>query len=291
MKLKMILSVISIAVSACGDNENVLVPEPKPIRKPIINLSAPVINQFVVPDQVHAGARVKLEASAEDPDGNLLTYNWEAPGKIIRSSGTGEAVWTVPIDMGVVTVALTVKDGIHEAAQSADIEVIHPLIVPGKEMAGIRLIDRLDKITHLYGEPSRRFEVDVDKKLDWIRDWDTRLDWDNAGLTVYFRQNRIYEIAIGTPNPSKTTGGKGIGSTCDEAKDDLTQITGYPNIGGKYVLAPGTVIGAVSPAGRGNYPIQNYGWDFGGIQIGCVLGTVVEYSIYKKAKKPLAILP
>lgn len=53
-KIILTLSVISIVILACGDNEspvinNVVAPEPKPIKP---NLSAPVIKKIVVPDQI-----------------------------------------------------------------------------------------------------------------------------------------------------------------------------------------------------------------------------------------------
>ena len=94
----LILSIFPIVILACGGNENinrVVTPEPEPIRKPIINLSPPIINKIVIPDHVRAGTRrIKLEAVAEDPDGNTLTYNWEVPaGKLIYNKSMSIAIW------------------------------------------------------------------------------------------------------------------------------------------------------------------------------------------------------
>ena len=58
MKMILTLSLISIVILACGDdNDNLLTPEPVNPQN-----SAPVINAIFVPEQVHAGARITLGA-------------------------------------------------------------------------------------------------------------------------------------------------------------------------------------------------------------------------------------
>ena len=153
MKMNLILSIISIIMLACGDNESpvidrVVAPEPKPIKP---NLAAPVIKKIVVPDQIRAGARITLEAVAEDEDGNTLTYNWQAPGilKYPKTLSSSIVFWTAPIDLGVATITLTVDDGINKTTKSAEVKVINSLIVPGEEIAGIKLSDRLWRIIDL----------------------------------------------------------------------------------------------------------------------------------------------
>ena len=180
-----ILTAVLVMCLACSDNENIdLVVEPVRIKP--VNLSAPIIKNIVVPDQVHAGGRVKLEAVAEDPDGNALAYNWDAPGKLIFAKTTSIAIWTAPNDLGVVTVTLSVNDGIHKTTKSSVLRVIHSLIVPGKEVAGIRLGDRHDEVIHLYGEPSKQFKIDADNELAAFFEWDTSLEWNQAGYPFIF---------------------------------------------------------------------------------------------------------
>ena len=115
----LIPTAILVMCLACGDMRTSIAwlrLNLSPIRKPIINLSPPIINKIVIPDHVRAGTRrIKLEAVAEDPDGNTLTYNWEVPaGKLLYNKSMSIAIWTAPIDLGVVTINLTVNDGIHE---------------------------------------------------------------------------------------------------------------------------------------------------------------------------------
>ena len=266
IKIILILSIISIVILACGDNENpvikpVVAPEPKPIKP---NLAAPVIKKIVVPDQIRAGARITLEAVAEDEDGNTLTYNWQAPGilKYPKTLSSSIVFWTTPIDLGVATITLTVDDGINKTTKSAEVKVINSLIVPGEEIAGIKLSDRLWRIIDLYGEPTHREESTITDR------WDTRVDWKNAGLTVYLRSNRIREIMISAPHTAKTEGGNGIGSNCDDVRDELTSKFGQ-NQGG----------------GSSSEKYQHYDWDYAGIEVRCRLATVVQFVIREKEPK------
>ena len=275
MKVKMILPVIiSIAILACGNNESpvinhVLAPEPNPIKP---NLSPPVIKKIVVPDQVRAVGRIILEAVAEDADGNALTYNWQAPGKLIYSKTTSIAIWTAPIDLGVATINVTVNDGIHEITKSADVTVIPSLIVPGEEVAGIRLGSGLNKVIHLYGEPTHQHELDVGGELITALGWDTELKWQNVGLTVYFRGKRVSEIQLSATNTAKTEGGNGIGSDCDEVRKEMEQKFGRNKSGGN--------ASSLEP----DEGYQGYNWKREGIEIRCRLSIVVQIVIRKPQK-------
>ena len=278
MKMILTLSVISIVILACGDNERpviepvVVAPEPKPIKP---NLSAPVIKKIVVPDQVHAGDRVKIQAAAEDPDGNTLTYNWEAPGKLIYTvESLSVAIWTVPINMDVATINVTVNDGIHEVKKSVDVRVNPALIVAEQEAAGIKLTDRLNHVIDLYGEPSSQVDFDdlgIDRTNmlgEKVIIWDTKREWKNDGLTVYFKGSRVLGIVISAPNTTLTAGGNGIGSTCDDIRNELKatlknkvpwlHMSGGPNF-------------------RDDY--HSYIWVDYGIEIRCRLGVVLQIVI------------
>lgn len=262
LKTILILSVLPILIFACGETEKpvaIVAPEPKP--EPV-NFSPPVINNIVVPNQVHAlQRRIIIEAAAEDPDGNTLTYNWQAPGKLIYAKTMSKAFWTAPIDLGVATINLTVNDGIHEAAKSVDVTVTPALIIPGQEAAGVRLGDRLHEVIDLYGEPNNQINVN---ELDGVRHdikWETRYRWYNAGLTLYFRNNRVSEIEIGAPNTAQTEDGIGIGTDFDQANIKLGPYGGGG--GGDNV---------------GQEPAQEYRWEHLGIEIERV-GSIVKWIV------------
>ena len=259
MKTILILAIFPIVILACGDSNDttvinhVVTPEPKPVKP---NLSPPTIRHIVVPDQVHAGAKIKLEALAEDPDGNTLTYNWEAPGKFLNKA-MSIAIWTAPIDLGLATINLTVNDGIHENKQSVDVHVIPALIVPGQEAAGIRLGARLNEVIDIYGEPTHQADIaELDLFPHEFTEWDTKVDWNNHGLTVYLRNNsRVFAIVIGAPNSAITVAGNGIGSDCDQIRDEMDKNFGRNLRGG-------------GGSSRGYYA---YIWDHHGIEIRCHL--------------------
>jgi len=269
MNTKMILtlSVIPIVILACGDNEtSVTEPLVAPETTTMPNLSPPVINNIVVPDQIRAGARITLEAVVEDEDRNTLTYNWQGPGllKYPNTLSSSIVFWTAPIELGVATITLTVDDGINKTTKSAEVNVINSLIVPGDEIAGIKLSDRLWRIIELYGEPAHREKSTITDR------WDTRVDWKNAGLTVYLRSNRIREIVLSAPHTAKTEGGNGIGSNCDDVIDELTSKFGKNKT-------------SVST----NHPLefyQGYIWKHAGIEVRCRLSIVVQLVI--RVKEP-----
>jgi len=232
------------------------------------NSSPPVIKDIVVPDQIHAGGRITLQAFAEDPDGNGLEYHWEAPGKLINTKIMAIATWIPPpMHVGAATVHLTVNDGIHQTAKSVNVNVSHALIVPGQEAAGVRLGDTLDEVIDLYGKPSSVFE----KPDEWDYEWDTRIVWHNAALDLYLRNDRVLQIVIGAPNAAQTADGIGIGTHHEDARRLLGPTTG----------------GGVGPFQEPLFTNREYaadGWDFKGIELRHYLYVVKWIAIYKKEK-------
>ena len=204
-------------------------------KKIAINLknSAPVIKRILVPDKVHAGARIQLEAITDDLDGDTLTYNWEAAG-LLSSENTPTTIWTAPFDSNSTTVTLTVDDGINESVEkSAEVIVNNSLIVPGKEAAGIELGDEFDRVKTLYGKPDQE-KGGIVGGLDY---WDIGLSVSDDGIGQV-RSIHIYKPFEGDiirqvrhkPSLAKTLGGSGIGSNrkrvetefgpAEEIKDD-----------------------------------------------------------------------
>jgi mono/diheme cytochrome c family protein len=63
---------------------------------------------------VPAGSRVRVQVSADDPDGDALQYRWAGNtelGEIAPASKPGTAFWTVPRGKGLQTLYVQVSDG------------------------------------------------------------------------------------------------------------------------------------------------------------------------------------
>ena len=84
-----------------------------------ITNSQPVIDRVIVPDEVKAGEKVKLEIIAHDADGDELTYNWEVSEGTVDAAG----VWTVPAEPTSATISVYVSDGVNSAVASSKISV------------------------------------------------------------------------------------------------------------------------------------------------------------------------
>ena len=181
-------------------------------RKIEINLknAAPVIEEIVVPESVHAGSSVQLQAKTDDADGDALTYNWEVEAGTLSSETASAPTWTAPIDMGIMTVTLKISDGINApVTESITVRVIHSLIVPGEQAAGIKLGDHFDKVKALYGEPEERnrighffyFKIGFSGLVDGI--------------------NHVESLSIREPNKAKTAGGVGVGSALERVEEEF----------------------------------------------------------------------
>ena len=92
----------------CGDDE----------ETETIN-SQPIIDRLIVPEQIKAGEKVKLEVVAHDADGDKLTYKWKVSDGTVDAAG----VWTVPREPMNATVLVQVSDGVNKAVQSSKISV------------------------------------------------------------------------------------------------------------------------------------------------------------------------
>ena len=191
----------TVTVSA---NDGVNEPVIKLVRVPVaLENRAPVIEEIVLSEQIHAASDVPLQAAVHDGESDPLTYSWEVKKGKLRSATTPTPMWTAPLEMGLVAVRLTVDDGVNEpVAESVVVRIVHALLVPGEEAAGIRLGDTFDRVQGLYGSPSKR-------NSDFFAYWDP-----DIGLSGVFDGIGLVEnLSIRKPNEAKTAGGIGIGST------------------------------------------------------------------------------
>jgi len=78
--------------------------------------SNPIINDMNAnPRKIHLGANSEISCTAEDPDGDTLTYSWSANSGIISGSGS-VITWTAPTLAGNYYIICQVTDGRGGAA-------------------------------------------------------------------------------------------------------------------------------------------------------------------------------
>ena len=203
------LKVVTVTVFV-NDGRHASVSKSK--RVPIaLQNSAPIIREIVVSERVPAVSSVPLQAVVHDPNGDTLAYRWEVKKGVIDSETTSTPTWTAPIDLGFVAVMLTVDDGVNApVSESVMIQIVHALIVPGKEAAGIKLGDGVDRVRALYGQPSKH-------NSDFFAYWDP-----NVGLSGVFDGVGLVEgLSIRKPNTAKTVGGVGIGSRLKRVEEEF----------------------------------------------------------------------
>ena len=175
--------------------------------------AAPVIEEIVVSDRVHAVTSVELEAVVHDADKDTLNYIWEVDKGILDSKSTSAPTWTAPIERGLVNIKLTVDDGINKpVTKSASVLIIHGLVMPGVEAAGIKLGDTFDRVKAIYGRPSK---FDAAKKLFLYWDPDFGVSGFLDGI------DRVTDLFIKHPNQARTAGGVGIGSTLKRVEEEF----------------------------------------------------------------------
>ena len=210
--LSLVLLLCVVLLSGCDIVREILTQEDdEPLVPDTIAFAIESIN---APEEVHAGARgIEIEAtvvSDANVEKDALNYTWEGPGWFAWEKTT--ANWDAPIDMGLATVTLTVEGGTNGAVTSAaDINIIHALIIPGLEAAGIRLGDGLDRLTMLHGEPD-----DLDD-IGFFSYW-----FSGKGLSGFLDGIGLVDgLFIADPNTSRTAAGNGIGSHVSSVESEL----------------------------------------------------------------------
>jgi outer membrane protein OmpA-like peptidoglycan-associated protein len=70
-----------------------------------------------------------VTADASDPDGDTLTYQWNAPAGTLTNARDRQTPWTAPMQEGPVPVTITVSDGKGGTATDAvTIQVLRPVV-------------------------------------------------------------------------------------------------------------------------------------------------------------------
>ena len=82
----------------------------------------PSVRARCQPCTVDAGKPSTVSASAQDPDGDVLTYAWSAPSGSLTNASAAQTPWMAPMVEGPVPVAVTVTDG--KGASASDVVTI-----------------------------------------------------------------------------------------------------------------------------------------------------------------------
>ncbi len=77
--------------------------------------SPPVIDHFLIPDEVDPGDTVELQIIARDADGDPLTYVWEIAHGELSSTTERLVKWTAPSDIKSTIISAYVNDGVNRS--------------------------------------------------------------------------------------------------------------------------------------------------------------------------------
>jgi outer membrane protein OmpA-like peptidoglycan-associated protein len=89
----------------------------------------PTVHARCEPCTVEIGRVATVFADAVDPDGDALTYVWNAPAGALGSRAAPQTPWTAPMQEGPVPIAITVTDGKGGTATDAvTLQVIRPVV-------------------------------------------------------------------------------------------------------------------------------------------------------------------
>ena len=102
-------------------------PEPKPAPAPAPANRPPTVTAQCDPCLVEPGGVSTVTATAQDPDGDKLTYLWSAPSGKFQNPADVKTQWTAGQQEGTVPVTVTVEDGRGGKAQAnVNIQVQRP---------------------------------------------------------------------------------------------------------------------------------------------------------------------
>jgi outer membrane protein OmpA-like peptidoglycan-associated protein len=85
-------------------------PAPAPAPAPRANRQ-PTVRASCDPCTVEVGKTTTVNADAQDPDGDPLTYQWTAPSGTFGNARSRQTTWTAPLTPGPVRLTTSVDDG------------------------------------------------------------------------------------------------------------------------------------------------------------------------------------
>lgn len=115
-------------------------------RSPVISAHVPAEDALTA----NAGSVIEFSITASDPDGDSLSYAWEATNGTLEAEDSGTAKWTAPRRLGDAVVTVTVSDGKGGTANrtwSVTVTARSPVInsyVPAKDSLTVNVGSSLD---------------------------------------------------------------------------------------------------------------------------------------------------
>lgn len=134
---------------------------------------------------VSPGARIKITASVEDEDHDVLTYLWSSTGGEITISASSSIFWTAPQETGTYRIFLHINDRKGGIARSSiSIGVANLREVEWQEEVSLTTPDRRWSVTsYLYGYgPSNNISVDLFGVVHMV--WS---DYRDGNFEIYYR--------------------------------------------------------------------------------------------------------
>jgi outer membrane protein OmpA-like peptidoglycan-associated protein len=102
-------------------------PPPPPPPPPAPQNRPPTVKAQCDPCTVEIGKSSTVTATAQDPDGDTLTYRWTVPTGTLANPAERQTLWTAPQQDGSVPVTVTVNDGKGgTASDTVNIQVTRP---------------------------------------------------------------------------------------------------------------------------------------------------------------------
>jgi outer membrane protein OmpA-like peptidoglycan-associated protein len=99
-------------------------PPPAPANRP------PTVSARCEPGTVAPGGSATVIATAQDPDGDALTYSWTAASGTLATPNDRQSVWTAPMAAGSYPVTVTVTDARGAtASDTATCQVAAPPVI------------------------------------------------------------------------------------------------------------------------------------------------------------------
>jgi outer membrane protein OmpA-like peptidoglycan-associated protein len=104
-------------------------PVPAPAPTPVRVNRPPSVRARCEPCTVEIGRTSTVTADATDPDGETLTYRWNAPTGTLATPAERQSIWTAPMQEGPVPVTVVANDPSGASASDAvTIHVVRPTV-------------------------------------------------------------------------------------------------------------------------------------------------------------------